>query len=618
MKKILKTIGSIFRLLWKSVTVLRELVFNLVFISLTFLFIVVLISSFVKSVPKKAALIMAPTGKIVEKTTESLLVDRFFNASTGAETVLSEIIDTIDHARNDKNIGALVLDLENLGTVGISQLQEIGSALNHFKDSGKTVIASGTRFDQKQYYLAAHADRVYLHPMGQIWLSGFGVYRQYIKSALDKLQIDFHVFREGTYKSALEPFMRDDMSEADRESITTWLTNLWNTYTSEVASLRGIPTESINDYINNMADHLKAVDGDAAQMALNFGMVDGLKTKDEIQKELIQLVGEAETEGQYKSVTFGSYAQVALPRIRRVQTDLDRVAVIVAEGIIMDGAQPAGRIGAESMSELIRQARDDDQIKALVLRINSGGGSAMASEIIRRELELTRMDGKPVVVSMSSVAASGAYWISVAANEIWANPTTITGSIGIFAALPTFDRSFDTIGITTDGVGTTRLSGAFNLSRPLNPVLSETLALSISQGYKRFIDRVVTGRHMAIEDVENVAQGRVWSAKTAYELGLIDHLGGLSEATRSAAQLANLDSYDVTYIEKPVSVKERMLRKIRRMIMQMTVEVFQPLDFSAIRQKLPGMPGRELEALFQLNDPGHIYALCLTCAAFGF
>jgi protease-4 len=618
MKKIFRTIGSLFRLFWKSVTTLREMFFNLIFILLMFLFIVVLVSSFVKSVPKKAALVIAPTGKIVEKTAGSLLVDRFFNASKGAETVLADIIDTIDYARNDNNISALVLELEDLGPVGISQLQEIGSALNRFKESGKTVVASGNRFNQQQYYLAAHADRLYLHPMGQIWLSGFGVYRQYIKRALDKLQIDFHVFREGTYKSALEPFVRNDMSAADRESITAWLTNLWDTYSSEVAGLRGISAESINDYINNMADHLKEFDGDAAHMALKFSLVDGLKTKDEIHNELIQLVGEAETEGLYKSVTFGNYAQIALPKIRRVQPDQDRVAIIVAEGIIMDGSQPAGRIGAESMSDLIRQARDDEQIKAVVLRINSGGGSAMASEIIRRELELTRLDGKPVVVSMSSVAASGAYWVSVAANEIWANPTTITGSIGIFAALPTFDRSFDAIGITTDGVGTTRLSGAFNLSRPLNPLLSETLSLNISQGYKRFIDRVMTGRHMSVEDVEKVAQGRVWAAKTAHEIGLIDQLGGLSEAVKSAAQLANLDAYNVIYVDKPISAKERILRKIRRMVMQMTDAIFQPVNLSTIRLNLPGLPGRELVALFQLNDPGHLYALCLTCTAFGF
>jgi protease-4 len=599
------------------VTTLRQIVFNLFFLSLVFLFIVILFSSMVKSVPKGVALRFAPTGKIVEQSAEPLLVDRLFDVSTGVETVLSDIIDTIDHARIDKNIRALVLELEHLDHVGISQLQEIGAALSRFKNSGKTVIASGTSFDQQQYYLAAHADQLYLHPMGQIWLSGFGVYRTYIKRALDKLQVDFHIFKKGTYKSALEPFLRNDMSPADRESNAAWLTAFWDTYTSEIAALRGIPANLINDYINNIDLNLKAVDGDAARMALNFGLVDGLKTRDKVQDELIELVGEEEDTGSFDNVQFENYAEIALPRIRRIRPDQNHVAIIVAEGIIMDGTQPAGRIGADSISALIRQVRDDEQVKAVVLRINSGGGSAVASEIIRRELELTRINGKPVVVSMSSVAASGAYWISVAADEIWATPTTITGSIGIFAALPTFDRSLDTIGITTDGVGTTRLSGAFDLTRPLNPLLSEALEIGILRGYRRFIDQVASGRHMSSEDVEKVAQGRVWAAAAARDLGLIDNLGGLAEAVKSAAVLAKLDSYNVVYVEKPITARERLLRKIKRMVIRPAAESIRRLEISGMPRILPGLYDRESNAIFQLNDPGHVYALCLSCIAFG-
>ena len=617
MIKILRTIGRVIRSSWHAVTTIRQIVFNLVFLSLIFLFMVVLISSWVKRVPKEVALSIAPTGKIVEQSTEPLLVDRLFDGSTGVETVLSDFIDTIDYARIDKNIIALVLDLENLDNVGISQLQEIGAALTRFKISGKTIIASGTSFNQQQYYLAAHADKLYLHPMGQIWLSGFGVYRKYIKRALDKLQVDFHVFREGTYKAALEPFIRNDMSAADREANTAWLTNLWDTYTSEIATLRGIPADLVNNYINNIDINLKAVDGDAARMALNFGLVDGLKTRDEVQNELIQLVGEEENAGSYRNVSFENYAEIALPRIRRIRPEQNHVAVIVAEGIILDGTQPAGRIGADSISTLIRQVRADEQVKAVVLRINSGGGSAMASEIIRRELELTRIDGKPVVVSMSSIAASGAYWIAVAADEIWANPTTITGSIGIFAALPTFDRSLETIGITTDGVGTTRLSGAFDLTRPLNPLLSEALELGISRGYRRFIERVGTGRQMSSEEVEKVAQGRVWAATAARDLGLIDKLGGLAEAVKSAARLAKLDSYNVVYVEKPVTARERLLRKIRRMVIRPAAESIRRLEISGIPRILSRLHDRERDAIFQLNDPGHVYALCLSCIAFG-
>ncbi len=617
MLKILKTIGKVIRSFWHAVTTLRQIVFNLFFLLLVFFLAVLLVSSLVKSVPQKVALTLAPAGKIVEQSAEPLLIDRVLDVSTGTETVLRDLIDTIDHARTDNNISALVLELENLGSVGISQLQEIGAALTRFKESGKTVIASGNGFNQQQYFLAAHADKLYLHPMGQVWLSGFGVYRQYIKHALDKLQVDFHVFRKGTYKSALEPLLRNDMSTADRESNSAWLTTLWDTYTSEVATQRSIPTNLIDDYINNIDINLKAVDGDAARMALNFGLVDDLKSRDEVRRELIELVGEEEDGINYRSVSFEKYAEISLPKMRRIRPGQGHVAVIVAEGIIMDGKQPAGRIGGESISELIRQVREDEQVKTVVLRINSGGGSAMASEIIRRELELTRMIGKPVVVSMSSIAASGAYWISVAADEIWASPTTITGSIGIFAALPTINRSLDAIGITTDGVGTTRLSGAFDITRPLNPLLSNALELGISRGYQRFIDRVATGRHMSFDNVEKIAQGRVWAAPTALDLGLIDKLGGLADAVRSAAQMAKLDLYNVVYVEKPVSPTERLHRRIKRMVINITAEGIPPIAISGIRSFLSGRDKQRIDRLFPFNDPGHVYALCVSCVAFG-
>lgn len=615
MMTIFYAIGKILRSFWRAVTTLRQVVFNLIFLFFIFLIVVVLVTSMVKSVPKDVALIIAPSGKIVEQATESLLIDRLFDAAPSTETVLRDIIDTIDHARFDNNIRVMVLELENLGQVGVSQLQEIGAAITRFKDSGKAVIAYGTSFNQQQYYLAAHADKLYLHPMGQIWLSGFGVYRHYVKGALDKLRIDFHVFIKGTYKSALEPFMRPDMSQADRESLTDWLTSLWGAYSTEIEALRGLPENFINDLIDNLDTHLREVDGDAAQMALALRLVDGLKTVDEVRAELVQLVGEDEDGSGYRSVRFGEYAETVLPLVRRIQPGQDRVAVIVAEGIIMDGRQPSGRIGATSLTDIIRQVRDDERVKALVLRINSGGGSALASEIIRRELELTRIVGKPVVVSMSSIAASGAYWISVAADEIWAIPTTITGSIGIFAALPTFDRSLETIGVTSDGVGTTRLSGAFTLTRPLNPLLSEVLEQEISQGYERFIARVGTGRQMSVDDVEKVAQGRVWAATAALNLGLIDKLGGLAEAIQSAARLAGLDAYGVVYAEKPVTVRERLLRRIKRLAAQSLGEHQPPVEISAVRRFLPGLIDPELNAILQLNDPGHTYALCLPCLA---
>ncbi|MFY9704961.1 MAG: signal peptide peptidase SppA, partial [Desulfobacterales bacterium] len=511
MRRILRFIGRMINTFWEGVTVLRRVFLNLLFIALVVLLIGFLLSGSKDRFPSGAALLLAPVGKIVEQSTETLLVDRFYGTTTGAEAVLRDLIDGIDTARNDPKIKILVLDLEKLEGAGISQLQEIGEALKRFKADGKTIFAFGDSYDQRQYYLAAHADRLYLHPMGQVWLSGLGVYRHYFKNALDKLHVGFHVFRVGTYKSALEPFMRNDMSVDDRESNQAWLSVLWEAYTTDVAALRRLPAERIDDYINNLDANLSEEGGDAARLALKSGLVDNLKTRDEVRDDLIRLVGEDENGESYKKVKFDTYISNMLPKVRRPRTESSRVGLIVAEGIIMDGKQPAGRIGGESTAELIRQAREDEKVKAVVLRIDSGGGSAVASEIIRRELELTRGAGKPVVVSMSSIAASGAYWISVAADEIWALPTTITGSIGIFAALPTFDKTLKAIGINTDGVGTTRLSGAFDLSRPLNPLLADTLRLQIERGYKRFIERVSQGRNMAPEAVEKIAQGRVWA-----------------------------------------------------------------------------------------------------------
>jgi protease-4 len=616
MRTILRFIGRMINTFWEGVTVLRRVFLNLLFIALVVLLIGFLLSGSKDRFPSGAALLLAPVGKIVEQSTETLLVDRFYGTTTGAETVLRDLIDGIDTARNDPKIKVLVLDLEKLEGAGISQLQEIGEALKRFKADGKTIFAFGDSYDQRQYYLAAHADRLYLHPMGQVWLSGLGVYRHYFKNALDKLHVGFHVFRVGTYKSALEPFMRNDMSVDDRESNQAWLTVLWEAYTTDVAALRRLPAERIDDYINNLDANLSEEGGDAARLALKSGLVDNLKTRDEVREDLIRLVGEDENGESYKKVKFDTYISTMLPKVRRPRTESSRVGLIVAEGVIMDGKQPAGRIGGESTAELIRQAREDEKVKAVVLRIDSGGGSAVASEIIRRELELTRGAGKPVVVSMSSIAASGAYWISVAADEIWALPTTITGSIGIFAALPTFDKTLKAIGISTDGVGTTRLSGAFDLSRPLNPLLADTLRLQIERGYQRFIERVSQGRNMAPEAVEKIAQGRVWAAQTAKGLGLIDKFGGLEPAVESAAKLAKLEKYDLVVIEQPLTARELLVKRLSRLIGILVSGASSLREEGVLRTFGSALNDGEIEAVLQAGDPGRAYALCLECLAF--
>jgi protease-4 len=613
MKKLVSMIGRIIRALWNTVTFSRRLVGNLLFIGIVLVLMVVGLADRDARISEGAALVLSPVGNIVEQASEQRLVDRFYGRTTKEETLLNDIIDALDYAAEDESIQVLVLDLSRMGSAGITKLHDLGAALSRFRESGKEIIATAGFYNQQQYYLAAHADKVYLHPMGQVWLSGYGVYRTYFRAALEKLLVQFHVFRVGTYKSALEPFIRNDMSADARRANAAWLNVLWDAYKLDIAALRGIDADSIDDQINSLNSLLDDEGGDAAQLALNLGLVDELKTGDEVREELTELVGLDENGRQFKQVGLQKYLQHILPKIRKTVPGRGRVGVIVAQGMIMGGRQPTGRIGSDNMVDLMRQVRDNDKIKAVVLRVNSGGGSALASEIIRREIELTRQAGKPVVVSMGTVAASGGYWMSLAANEIWASPTTITGSIGIFAALPTLDKSLDALGIHTDGVGTTQLSGAFDISRPLNPLLADMLQSSIEHGYQTFIQLVSEERDMDPTAVEKIAEGRVWAGRTAHEIGLVDYLGDLKDAIGSAAELAQLDDFDVDYIEESLSTRERLLRRLNRLILNLIVWATgrEPTAISSLVQT--ALNDVKLPEILQFNDPLNRYALCLNC-----
>jgi protease-4 len=610
MKKPKSKVSRFIRMLWNTVTVIRHFVGNLLFLLVIILLIIVFLFDTAPKVPRGVALILSPSGNIVEQKSGYVPMDLLFG-QVAQETLLKDIVDGIDHAKDDDHIEALVLDLDTMYAAGISKLQEIGAALKRFKKSGKTIIAVGDHFNQNQYYLAAHADKIYLHPMGHVFLSGYGLYRKYVKRALEKLMVQVHVFRVGTYKSALEPFLRDDMSDEARQANLSWLNDLWDDYKSDIADLRGMDAGRIDGYINGAADHLAKVEGDIAKLALELGFVDALKTRDEVRGELIALVGEDNKTNAYKHIHLNQYLEIIRPALLPADHRLGKVGIIIAKGLILDGEQPSGRIGGDTLAELIRQARHNRQIKAVVLRIDSGGGSAFASEIIRKEVELTRSSGKPVVASMSSAAASGAYWIATAADEIWASPTTLTGSIGIFSAFATFDKTLNHLGINTDGIGTTELSGSFDPSRPLNPVLAAVLQRTIAQGYKRFIERVAEGRKLSPEDVEKAAQGRVWSGKEALTLGLVDKLGDLKSAVQSAAGLAGLDDFEVIYLERPLSAREQIMKKFERLIFRL----WQPTDRSIQPPALRfyRSADAELKQFLQLNDPQGVYAYCLTC-----
>jgi protease-4 len=389
------------------------------------------------------------------------------------------------------------------------------------------------------------------------------------------------------------------------------LTVLWDDFKGNLAAMRGLDAQAIDDYINNISNHLAEVAGDAARLALNYGLVDELKTRDEVNTELIQLVGEDEDKRTFNQIQLGEYLEVIRPELLQTDPQSNKVGIIVARGIILDGKQPAGRIGGDTLSALIRKARRDDKIAAIVIRIDSPGGSALASETIRNEIELTRQAGKPVIASMSSIAASGGYWISSAADEIWASPTTITGSIGIYGAFVTLEKSLDSLGIHTDGVGTTRLAGALDPTRPLSSTVADAMQQMIENNYRRFIQLVAEGRNMAPREVEKVAQGRVWAGKTAQELGLVDKFGSLDEAVQSAAELAAVEEYDAIYIEPELTAREKLVRSLNRLFSRVFSNALEQVTHPALQ--LYGNFGRDLEQILQLNDPRGVYSYCLMC-----
>lgn len=599
--------------LMRFLTVLRVTLMNLLFVVMIVLLIKLFSGTELPDIPDRGALILNPNGYFVEQHSLVDPLAHFWGTDDTQEheIVVHDVIRAIDHAIADERITSLVMELDGLSGASLSQLQEVAMAVARFRASGKPVIAVGDNYSQNQYWLATQADEIYIHPMGAVLLQGYSVYRNYFHQALDKLAVDFHVFRVGEFKSAVEPYIRDDMSEAAKISNLAWLSDLWSDYIVSVTSRRKLPGDAVTTYINTMDTQLQGVQGSTAKAAVAAGLVDAMKSRDEANDYLAERVGGKNEDGLYYGVGFETYLWMA-DKAHPLSTGDAVVGIIVAEGNIVDGYQPPGTIGGDSLAELIRDARNDDRVKSVLLRINSGGGSAFASEIIRRELELLRAAGKPLVVSMSSVAASGGYWIAAQADEIWAMPTTLTGSIGIFGALPTLDRALGKLGVNTDGVGTTELAGSLRIDRPLNPTVAAVLQSSIEYGYQQFLALVADGRDMSVDDVDKIASGRVWSGKQAMSLGLVDHLGGLQPALAAAAQLAGLSADDYEYLELPLSPREQILQTLGLVIQPLTAQ------FSTQISELGSWLNPLASVLKQwqwMNDPKGMYAYCSFCLA---
>ncbi|MFT5691515.1 MAG: protease-4 [Oceanicoccus sp.] len=605
--------------LMSFITWLRLVVVNLVFVLIVVLIFIAFSANKLPVVPKSGALILNISGSLVDQLSFSdpLALLMSGTSSQRQETLLKDVIDAITYAKEDERINTLVLKLDNLNHGGISKMQEIAVALDDFRKSDKKIIAMGDHFNQDQYWLAAQADEIYVHPLGGVSLEGYGLYRNYYKQALDKLEIDVHVFRVGEFKSAMEPFMRTDMSKEARESNLVWLQSLWSNYINGVAVRRKLQSSDIDNYVNDFDTLLTKNEGNSAAAAMSAGLIDGVKTRHEMATYLTKIVGAADDNESYSGIDFEQYLWIKKIEIPQLNTP-KAVGVIVASGNIVDGDQPVGVIGGDTFSDLIRKARRDKTVEAVVLRIDSGGGSMFASEVIRRELELLKKSGKPLVVSMGSMAASGGYWISALADEIWAMPTTLTGSIGIFGAFPTIDQTLGKLGITTDGVGTTKVAGSMRIDRPLTTATERTIQTTIEFGYKQFISIVADGRNMSADEVKKIAGGRVWTGSDALEIGLVDKLGGLEGAIVAAASLANLDSYRMKLIEQPRSPQEKLIQELMSSVLVRNVladrqSTNMPVLGQLQRLILPFT--KSVGFINSMNDPHNVYLHCTACIA---
>jgi protease-4 len=612
---VFRAIGKLLHWIWSGLDGLRK-VLHLVLLLVLFGSLWAVFSRSIPLVHDRAALVIAPQGPLVEQLTgdpfERALAESL--RQQPAETLLRDVVEAIESAGKDERISALFLDLGGLEGSGLAKLQEVGRAIAGFRETGKPVIAYGDYYSQPQYYLAAHADEVYLDPKGAADVHGYANYGLYFKDAIDKLAIDWNIFRVGEYKSAVEPFTRNDMSAEEREAALVWLGTVWGTYKDDVARARGLEPEDLQAYADEAAALLRRAGGDPAKAALDAGLVTTLAGRFAAEERLATITGEDDNGGIYVGVDHDAYlasvrSQAALSRESR-----NTVAVVVAAGEILPGEQPPGMVGSDTLAWQLRDAREDDDVKAVVLRIDSPGGSVFASEVIRREVVALREAGKPVVASMSSLAASGGYYIAMDADRIVASPATLTGSIGIFAMFPTFQRALEKLGVHSDGVGTTALSSEFRVDRQLGETSREILQQYIEYGYKDFVGLVAKARKKSPEEIAEVARGRVWAGADALGRGLVDELGGSERAIEIAAELAKLgDDYTVEYPVPQGGLGETLGLRIRTAVAGLVV----PLLPKGMLPRLPAALSplvAEAARLSRLSDPRNLYVYCLACS----
>ncbi len=616
MRTLWRFIAGFFKWTWRVLNFVREMVLNLFFIFLVLVGVGIWMqigNGSNSEQTARGALLLDISGVIVDKPSTNhrlgALGRQLFGASSDRlqENSLFDIVNAIRQAKDDRNITGIVLDLKNFTGADQPSMRYIGKALREFRDSGKPVFAVGENYSQGQYYLASFANKIWLSPQGQVDLHGFATNGLYYKTLLDKLKVSTHVFRVGTYKSAVEPFIRDDMSPAAREADSRWIGELWQNYLHTVSANRQISPQQLFPGAQAIIDGLTSVGGDTAKYALDHKLVDALASSADVEKALTKQFGWSKTENNYRAISYYDYS---------LKTPADTggtIAVIFANGAIMDGEETPGNVGGDTTASQIRDARLDPKVKAIVLRVNSPGGSVNASEVIRAELAAARAAGKPVVVSMGGMAASGGYWISTPANYIVASPSTLTGSIGIFGVINTVENSLSSIGVHSDGVSTSPLAD-ISMTKALSPEVQQMMQLSIEYGYKRFITLVADARKRTPEQIDKIAQGHVWTGEDAKANGLVDSLGDFDDAVAKAAELAKLKQWHLDYYQDEPTVLDMVMDSMTGSVRAMLPETIQamlpaPLVSAANTVKAEG------DKLAAFNDPQNRYAFCLTCAS---
>lgn len=594
-----------FSLLWRSIKAFNTLVFSLLSVLLIAAVLYAIFAQRGPGIPTGVALALNPAGNLVEQET-ARGADALLQASdVSQQALVRDLTEALALARDDDRIALVVLELDRLEQGLLPKLESIAGAIVDFRTSGKKVIAVANNYSQSALFLAAHADEVLLNPEGMAVPQGFSMYSPYLKTFLERQDVSIKLFKVGKYKSAADPFIRDDMSDEERTARMAVLDGWWTAYTTGIETARGLDAGSIDAMLQNAPEETRSADGNLARLSLEKGLVDRLLTDAERRRYLIDLVGEDTESNNYQRISYKQYLRGArLPPEPRA----NKVAVVTAVGNISDGNAPAGQIGSQSLIRLIRKARYDSDVKAIVLRIDSGGGSKTASEMIRTELQAAQDAGIPLVASMGSVAASGGYWIAASADEIWASPTTVTGSIGIIGLIPSFEKTLARYGIYSDGVATTPIAGGASVMRGISADYSDVLQTVIEAGYQQFLTTVAKGRDMAVDAVHQVAQGRIWTGEEAQLIGLVDELGELEQAISAAALLAGIEDYSVWDVQPELSVEEQVLRRLSEIVVNRLPQV----SHNPISQ-LTGIIRQQFSFLERLNDPSHAYVICGDC-----